>query len=130
MLSDVIGLIDFVERRLDDAATLRALFRADGERVSGDESLDVSVHRANQRTWFYSVQGPEGYEFVYLPVIPSVNVDYGTRGGDPVPDAKVFRFVASPMARFAAKGEPNVQTDFIVVGYRPKDLLKARAASA
>ena len=90
-MSDVISLIDFIERRLEKAGTVRALFRADGKRLSGDDSLKVAVHRANKQTWFYSVQGPQDYEFVYLPVIPSVNVDYGKRDGEPVPDAKAAK---------------------------------------
>lgn len=128
MIGDVISLIDFLRKHYSEYAIKSALFSSDGNRIEGDDTIQVSKipSSANPQIWFYRVAPVDGYEFVYMPVIPSLYVDYGQLKGQNNPDANLFRFVGSPLSTFASGGDPNVISNFIVVGYRPKDLLSVR----
>ncbi|MFA4937437.1 MAG: hypothetical protein WC575_04115 [Patescibacteria group bacterium] len=127
MISDVISLIDFLRKHYLEYKVKSALFSVDGIHIEGDETIQVEkVSTLDQRVWFYKVKEVDGYEFVYMPVIPSLYIDYGQLQGQSNPDSKIFRFVGNPMAKFTSGGEPNVVANFIIVGYRPKDLLKSR----
>lgn len=104
------------------------MLNADGARIEGDDFIvvdKISV-QDNEKMWFYKVREELEYRFVYIPVIPSLHIDYGQNHGIQNPDAKVSRFVGNPLAKFTSVGEPNVLANFIVLGYKPKDLLSAR----
>ena len=128
MISDALALIEFLKKHWTEYSVKSALFSSDGSRVEGDTFIEVDriPMDGNDKIWFYKVREKFEYEFVYMPVISSLYIDYGQIHGTTNPDAKVFRFVGSPLARFAGGGEPNVLANFIVVGYKPKDLLSAR----
>jgi len=128
MIGDALTLIDFLKKHWTEYSVKSALFRADGTRVDGDDFIvvDKIPVQDNDKIWFYKVREQPQYEFVYMPVIPSLHIDYGQIHGAQNPDAKVFRFVGNPLAKFTSGGEPNVIADFIVVGYKPKDLLAAK----
>lgn len=128
MIGDALALIDFLKKHWTEYSVKSALFNADGMRIEGDDFIvvdKISV-QDNEKMWFYKVREQPEYEFVYMPVIPSLHIDYGQIQGTQNPDAKVFRFVGNPLAKFTSGGEPNVLANFIVLGYKPKDLLSAR----
>lgn len=128
MISDVISLIDFFDKTKHSVSTKSALFRWDGTKIEGDNEIQIvlSSDPNNSKIWFYKVKDINPYVFVYMPVIPSLFIAYGVASGEKNPDAKFFRFVASPMSKFTSGGEENVKVDFIVVGYKPKDLLNIK----
>ena len=128
MISDALSLIEFLKKHWVEYSVKSALFNSDGSRVEGDSFIEIDriPTTGNEKMWFYKVREKPEYEFVYMPVIPSLYVDYGQIHGTNNPDAKVFRFVGNPMSKFTSGGEPNVLASFIVVGYKPKDLLSAR----
>lgn len=128
MIGDALSLIDFLQKHWTEYSVKSALFNSDGVRIEGDSFVEVDKIpvKDNDKMWFYKVKEKPEYEFVYMPVIPSLSIDYGQIHGTPNPDAKIFRFVSNPMAKFTSGGEPNVVANFIVVGYKPKDLLSAR----
>ena len=125
MIGDVIAVWDFIKERADAFGEISAIFAVDGKRIEGSDDIEVEVIPTDAKTkWFYRIKEKEGYVFVYIPLIPSVYVDYGTAAGLQNPDARFFRFVAHPMSSFTAGGAENVAVDFVVFGYRPKGFLK------
>ena len=125
MIGDALALWELFEKRRDEFRIKSALFSPDGTRIEGDKELMVRTHTtSDERIWFYEILGPEKYVFVYMPVIPSVHLDYGTETNGHNPDAKFFRFVSNPLARFASGGDPNVKVNFMVFAYQPSDLLR------
>lgn len=94
MIGDAIALIDFLMKHKKEYQTKSALFSWDRTRKEGDKIIDViRIPHPDNRIWFYKVKEVEGYVFVYMPVIPSLYIDYGQLQGDTNPDANVFRFV-------------------------------------
>lgn len=128
MIGDVISLIEFLRNHYSEYSVKSALFSSDSKRIEGDLIIEVIKIPSsnNSRIWFYKVKEVEDYEFVYMPVIPSLFTDYGQIQNQQNPDSKIFRFVGNPMSSFTSGGAPNVITNFIVVGYRPKDILLFR----
>lgn len=125
MIGDAIAVIDFLMKQADKVGVISALFDSDGTRLEGDERITIEKKAVPDKPamWFYKVKELEDYEFVYSPVIPTLFVDYGQLTGKTNPDARLFRFVSDPMARYATGGAPNVLVKFLVVGYKPKKLL-------
>lgn len=128
MIGDALALIDFLKKHWTEYSVKSAMFNADGTRIEGDAFIvvDKIPVQDNEKMWFYKVREQPEYEFVYMPVIPSLHIDYGQIHGTQNPDARVFRFVGNPLAKFTSGGEPNILANFIVLGYKPKDLLSAR----
>lgn len=128
MINDALAFIDFLKKHWTEYSIKSALFNSDGSRVEGDTFIEVEriPMDGNKEIWFYKVKEKPEYEFVYMPVIPSLYVDYGRIDGTANPDAKVFRFVGNPLAKFTSGGESNVLANFIIVGYKPKDLLSTK----
>ncbi len=127
MISDAIALIEFLRKHYEEYKVLSALFDWKGKRIEGDSELRVEITPDPKRkdVWFYHVVGPKDYVFVHMPVVAGLYPDYATVGGAPNPDANYFRYVDTPLSSFS-EGAPNTRVNFIVYGYRPKDLLKAK----
>jgi len=127
MIGDVISLIGFLQKHWVEYSVKSALFNSDCVKIEGDNFIEVSkLVSKDSKIWFYKVKEKTEYEFIYMPVIPSLYIDYGQISGTVNPDAKIFRFVSNPLAKFTSGGEPNVISNFIVIGYKPKDLLSDR----
>ncbi len=127
MISDAIALIDFLRKHYEEYKVLSALFDWRGNLVEGDSRLKVQVipDPKRQDVWFYQVKGPKDYVFVHMPVVAGLYPDYALVGGGPNTDANYFRYVNTPLSSVSG-GASNTRVSFIVYGYRPKDLLKAK----
>lgn len=125
MFSDVISLYNFLDKKLANASILKAMFLWDGSRKSGNTEINIRVHGnpSTDHTWFYEVTPYNDFVFVPFPVNPSVNIDFGKANTENVPNANFFRYVSSPIAKYASGGEDNVKVNFVVFGYKPDDLL-------
>jgi len=132
MISDVLAVYKFLKDTIKDITIFEALFSYDGTLVEGNDVIKLRLHGApgKDRVWFYEVLPIEDYIFVPFPVNPAVYVDYGKQEGRLNSNAKFFRYVASPMSKYAQDGEENVEVDFIVFGYKPSDLIKARKSKS
>lgn len=129
MISDVLALWNFLDEQLDTASVFSALFDADGNRKGGSDLVKVKLIRSGPvdgPIWFYQVEPYKDYVFVPMPVNPALYFDYGQLNSSNNPDARFFRFVASPMSRYSSGGEPNVKVDFMVFGYKPDDLMNRK----
>ena len=126
MLSDVLTLWDFLEKRYDQYTVIHAMFSWDGTKISGDNNfiVDKVPSSSDEAIWYYSVHPHKNYIFVPFPVNPAVNVDYGTQSGEKNPDSKFFRYVTSPLSIVMSGGEKNLKVNFIVFGYEADNLIE------
>ena len=129
MISDVIALIDFLKKCQDQCNIISALFDWSGKRLEGDERIivDKISIRDKKDAWFYKIRPLEEYIFIHMPVVPgSVYIDNGMEDGEQNPDAKLFRYVGNIFSSVISGGNPNTKVDFIVIGYKSKDLLEKK----
>lgn len=125
MISDVLSLIEYLQKHYDKYKIVSAFFDWDAKKIEGSDLVEViKIPSSNNGQWFYTVKEVDGYVFVFMPVIPSVHIDFGTATGEINPESKFFRFVGNPFSSVISGGNNNVKVKFIVVGYKPKDLLK------
>ncbi len=124
MLGDAIALIEFLRANWQKYSVISALFDSNGTKIEGDERIAVEKLPVAGRTdqWFYRVRPVSEFVFVYMPVIPTVDVDFGRRGTNN-PEASLFRFVGNMFSSVISGGNANVLVDFVVIGYKPKVLL-------
>jgi hypothetical protein len=128
MISDILALWNFIDKELDHASVFSTLFDAEGRILEGSEIVKINLHKAQQNSiiWFYEVVPYKDFVFVPFPVNPALFLDYGLLNNSSNPDAKLFRFVSSPLSRYSAGGEPNVKVDFMIFGYKPSDLMNRK----
>ncbi len=107
MISDVLNLWDFLEKRYDQYTVIHALFSWDCQRLNGDNNIELEkiIYPKEAAIWYYRVKPYKNYVFVPFPVNPAVNVDYGQLDGQINPDVNIFRYVSSPLSYFASGGE-------------------------
>ncbi len=128
MIGDALALIEFLRKHYEEYQVFSALFDWQGKRIEGDEELTVEKipDVGREDVWFYRVKGPKDYVFVHMPVVAGLYADYalGPKSSKN-PDARLFRYVNTPLSSVQG-GASNAIVDFVVYGYRPKDLLKAK----
>ncbi len=129
----VLQAIEFIQK-IAGTGVISAYFRYDGTRVEGSEKIEIelSVSEKDKAVWWYSVKPVDDYVFVRIATIESCAHELvGTIVGEPMPDAKYWRWIAPvlPGRIYGGGGDPsNLKVDFMVFGYRPKALIKAFAA--
>lgn len=124
---DLWSFLSFL-RGVAGAHVIAAQFKWDGTRVDGSEKIKINKHREQEfpdRFW-YEVEGLDDYTFIRFPVVESCAQELvGMVKGQKNPDARYWRWVAPVPPGAIVSGEhPNLMVDFVVVGYRPKALLK------
>lgn len=115
-------------RGVAGAGVIAAHFKWDGTRIDGSNRIKIVKHREEEypdRFW-YEVEALDDYTFLRFPVIESAAHELiGTVKGQRNPDARYWRWVAPiPPGAIAGGERPNLMVDFVIVGYRPKALLK------
>jgi len=126
------GVLQFLGyiRGIRDSNVISALFRWDGTRIEGSEKIEIEKHpkEGQDNIWWFSVKEVPEYTFVRIPVIEScVQELAGLVGGEKNPDTRYWRWVAQERRGVIVDGQyepPNLKVDFLVVGYRPKALIK------
>jgi hypothetical protein len=122
------GLAQFVSflRGVMGADVISAYFSAEGTRLFGSERISVTVHNEEEGIWWCSVDELDEYIFLRMPVIESCAHELvGTVAGEKNADARYWRWVPpSPPGAVVGGKWLNVKVDFIVVGYRPRALIR------
>jgi hypothetical protein len=115
-------------RGVKDAKVISALFDPDPNLKYGDEKIHVLRHnQEDDRVWCYEVEDLEDYTFVRFPVIGSGIAEVtGALAGARNPEARLWRWVSMglPGRIYGGDDSPNVEVDFVVVGYRPKAVVQ------
>lgn len=131
-LSILQGVIQFAGyvRNIADTGVISAYFQWDGTRAEGNEKIFVERHPSDSSdaVWWFSVTEVPEYTFIRMPVIESCAHELvGQVSGEENPNARYWRWVAPVKQGTIRDGKydpPNLKVDFIVVGYRPKALIK------
>lgn len=124
MISDVIAFIELVHKISEKFKIISTLFSWDGKRIEGDEKIQVEKHDQEDGTWYYSIKDLDDYIFIRMPVNMSGVIErVGQVPGENSSDSKYFRYLPVPDGTIRGSPIPNVKVDFIVIGYKPKDIL-------
>jgi hypothetical protein len=125
------NVLQFAEwlRGMSDTSVISAFFDNRGNRKEGSNKIEVEKNsqESSGDVWWYSVRPVDDYVFIRFPIIESgVYEIIGTIVGEKNADAKYWRYVAEPLrGRIYGGGEEsNAKVDFIVIGYKPKAVIK------
>jgi hypothetical protein len=126
------GLMQFLGylRGIAGSNIISAHFNWDGTRNEGSDKIEVEKHPSKEGDgiWWFSVKEQADYVFIRMPVIESCAHELvGLVAGENNPDARYWRWVAQERQGVIVGGQnqpANLKVDFIVIGYRPKALIK------
>ena len=126
------GTLQFLTfvRNLAESNVASAYFRYDGTRVDGSDKIEIELHSQTEQpeAFWLRVKPLDDYVFVRVPINASgVQELIGTIKGDALPDPSYWRWVALPSPNVLVGGNyvaPTAKVDFIIIGYRPKAVLK------
>jgi hypothetical protein len=126
------GSYDFLNfiRGIKDTDVIAALFDEEGNRTDGSDKIEIEKHPNGNRPdiWWYTVKEVPGYVFDRIPLTAScVMEEAGYISGDNNPHAAHWRWRGFERKNYLLNGTndpPNIKVSFIVVGYKPKALLK------
>lgn len=119
-----------VARGLKGAGIISALFDEVGNRTDGSNKIEVLkvIEERRPDIWWYTVKEVHGYVFERIPLTSSCVLESAGRiNNDMNPYAKCWRWHGVEDTRTLYNGTsspPNIKVGFIVVGYKPKALLK------
>ena len=125
----VVQFLDFI-KSIAGSNVISGYFKYDGTKVEGSDKIVVELHPFEKckEVFWLSVRALEDYAFVRIPINEScVHELIGTKGGEKLPNPRYWRWVAKPPPNVIVGGNytpPNVKMDFIVIGYRPKAIIK------
>ena len=124
MISDAIAFYDLLTRKINEHKIISALFDYDCKKIYGDDKIEIEKHPIDDKVWFYSVKDIEDYIFIRIPTNAGCVIEsLGTQSESENADSKYFRYIAVPDGHIYGGTRPNVKVSFMVVGYKPKDLL-------
>ena len=132
------GALQFLSyvRSVAGTKVISAYFKWDGTRLEGSDKIEIDKHsdQPDATVWWYSVKPQKDYVFVRIPVVESGTHELlGQVNDEPNPDYRYWQWVPQGPQGVIADGgtQPvNVKVGFIVVGYRPKALIKHFSSSA
>ncbi len=126
MIGDAIALLGLIRKIMAERAIRSAIFSWKGERIDGDEAIEVVVHplEGNDSVWWYQVTPIAGHHFIRVPVNASAVIEsLGTPSGSSNRDSDFFRYVPVPDGHIFGGEIPNVKVDFMLFAYQRSDLL-------
>ena len=107
---------------------IAAYFDGRGQRLHGDERINVTTtDTSNESIWYFDVDDLDGYVFTRIAVGADAAIEqFGTEVGKANPDPRYFRWVAPvlPGRIYGGDEPPNALVAFVVVGYKPRVLVK------
>lgn len=121
--------LDFI-RGIAGSNVISGYFRHDSTRIEGSEKVEILIKPSeeNSSVWWYQVEPLEDYAFIRVPVVDSgVHELLGTIVGQENPDVDYWRWIATTRPGVIVGGQkdaPNAKVDFVVIGYRPKAIVK------
>jgi len=125
----IMQFLDFI-KGLAGSEVISAYFKYDGTKVEGSDKIVIELHPNDDcpEVFWLSVKSIEDYAFVRFPINDTcVHELIGTEAEKKLPDPRYWRWVAKPRPNVIVGGNhnpPNAMMDFIVIGYRPKAIIK------
>ena len=139
VLSSAVNALQLITevKKLTGSKPNAPLFEWDGSevtRVHGSEQVQIETHtdeKASGVTWF-SVREKDDYMVLRFPVIESSAQELvASVSGEESPDTRFWRWVARPREGVIVGGNyvpPNLKMQFVVIGYKPKELIDSIAS--
>ncbi len=131
---DIFQFLNFL-KGIVGSDVISAYFRYDATRVKGSSKIKVKLHttETNEVFWF-TVKPIEDYIFIRFPLNDSGCEERIACVNDEIlPDPNYWRWVQAARTGTIVNGthEPaNAKVDFIVVGYKPKAIIKHLSRNA
>ena len=133
--STIIGLgkssFDFLNflKGVVGADVISSYHRFDGVRVEGSLNIEIELTKTNNdQEFFLSVKPLLEYVFVRFPINASGCEEIiGKTEGEEYADPTYWKWVQCSRSGTIVGGQntpPNAKVDFIIVGYKPKALIK------
>ncbi len=125
-----VGFLEFLWSKAKEADVIAALFDHEGDRLAGDDRIVVhalpgeSTDGKATLVW-YQIVAIVGFEFVPYATNPYLETRLSNVTGHP--DRRVWRWVYPPHLGMAHGGRPDaetVDTNFIVIGYKPSAIVR------
>ena len=117
------------------ADIISSYHRYDGTKVEGSNKIDIELSTTKSPEVFYfNVKPVNNYVFVRFPLNSAgCEEEIATVKGQVLPDPNIWRWMQSARSGVIVGGQyvpPNAKVDFVVVGYRPKALIKYLTSNA
>jgi hypothetical protein len=125
---DAFGFLTFV-KGIVGADVISGYYRWDGTLVDGSKDIKVEKHTTEIDSIFWlNVKPLQDYAFIRLPINGNGCEEiHGFVDENPLSDPSFWRWVSCARSGTIVSGgqDPvNAKVDFVVVGYRPKALIK------
>lgn len=122
--------LEFLEfiKKITDSNVISAYFKWDGTLIEGDKKIEII--KQNDPTlmdiWWFKVKDLEDYAFVRIPVVASCLQEIPGQHVGENHDANIWRWIPfiEERAVLGVNHAGNIKVNFVVVGYRPKALVK------
>ncbi len=115
-------------KNLTDSNVISAYFNWDGSLIEGNNKIEIIKinDQTNKDVWWFQVKELKDYVFVRIPVVSSCLQEIPGQYVGENPNADMWRWI--PMieerAILATDHAGNIKVNFVIVGYRPKALVK------
>lgn len=124
---DALQLLSFV-RGLVGSDVISAYFDCDGNLIEGNKKIEVEKMKDEKYkdVWWFKVKNFEDYVFVRIPVVNSCLQEIPGQYLGENPDSTIWRWIPfiEQRAVLGIDHAPNIKVYFVVVGYKPKAIVK------
>lgn len=131
---DLFQFITFL-KGIVGADIISGYFKFDGTLIHGSKKIKVELNKTGRSDVFwFNVAALDDYVFVRFPINSSgVEELIGKVVGEQLPDPIYWRWVTKAQSGTIVGGNynpPNTKIDFVVVGYKPKAVIKHLSSGA
>lgn len=113
---------------LTDSNVISAYFNWDGTLIEGNKKIEINKINDStyQDVWWFQVEELKDYVFVRIPVVNSCLQEIPGQYVGENPNADMWRWIPfiEERAVLATDHTGNIKVNFVIVGYRPKALVK------
>lgn len=134
LTKDFFQFLNFL-RGVVGADIISSYHRYDGAKVEGAKQIEIELSTTeNAEVFYFNVKPLDDYIFVRFPLNSAgCEEEIATVKDQVLPDPNIWRWMQSARSGILIDGRyraPNAKVDFVVVGYRPKALIKYLASNA
>ena len=134
LTNNLFQFLNFL-REVVGAGVISSYHKYDGTQVEGAKQIEIElIPTGNKEVFYFTVMPQSDYVFVRFPLNSSgCEEEIATRKGQISPDPNIWRWIQSAQSGTIVGGQdrpPTAKVDFVVVGYRPKALIKHLTSTA
>jgi len=134
LTKDTFQFLNFL-KGIVGSDVISAYFRYDATKVEGSSKIEVELIKTDADEVFWLTVNPtEDYTFIRFPLNDSgCEERIGTVNGEILPNPNYWRWVQAARSGTIVDGRhdpANAKVDFVVVGYKPKAIIKHFSSNA